>query len=414
MPTSTQDILLTIAAAVFALALLFFFASVRQFRRSRKDVFWRRRREAGQRGWRFFLVSFVMFGLGTLSCAASFGVMWFDLAEGDDSTTTTAVVSSDGAMTPSVAVEPTAPVGGDALVTPDPGTVSEDNPAPNNVSDTPAENPDGLASTVPPAEEEDSASASQTPAVSAIAPSSGVTETMVTPTPTVALPTASDVALVPTESLTTEAPSPALPPTTMRTPMASRILPPSQIPVTPDEGADDVPERTPDRTPDQFSPTPVIVTVTPGSTPSVTPFPTFTPQFAATPLVASVTPRSDALMTISALDSQLQQADTDNYTPVEPRTTFDTQTERIFVFVDFRNMTDGVWWRYEVADQETGKLLADRDDVWALGDEGDMYFFFDSSDLAPGEYEIRLYVGADSTIPRNRESFTVVDAPAEE
>src|SRR5258708_25091250 len=44
-----------IAAGTLALALVLFALSLRYFRKSRTDFYWRRRRAAGQRGWRLFV-----------------------------------------------------------------------------------------------------------------------------------------------------------------------------------------------------------------------------------------------------------------------------------------------------------------------------------------------------------------------
>ena len=70
MPDSIPNALIFFTGGVFALALLLFLVSFRLFRRSRTDVFWRRRREAGQRGWRLFLLSVMLFIISGLSCLA--------------------------------------------------------------------------------------------------------------------------------------------------------------------------------------------------------------------------------------------------------------------------------------------------------------------------------------------------------
>src|SRR5258707_12156452 len=44
-----------LAAGLLALALVFFLISLRFFRKSRTDFYWRRRRAAGQRGWQLFV-----------------------------------------------------------------------------------------------------------------------------------------------------------------------------------------------------------------------------------------------------------------------------------------------------------------------------------------------------------------------
>ena len=71
MPELSPDTLLYGAAGLFALAVLLFLISLRLFRRSRRDVFWRRRREAGQRGWRLFVLAFTLFVLSGVTCAST-------------------------------------------------------------------------------------------------------------------------------------------------------------------------------------------------------------------------------------------------------------------------------------------------------------------------------------------------------
>jgi hypothetical protein len=67
----TPTTLLYFTGITLVLALLFFGVSWRLFRRSRNDVFWRRRREAGQRGWRLFVLACVLVGLSGLTCVGT-------------------------------------------------------------------------------------------------------------------------------------------------------------------------------------------------------------------------------------------------------------------------------------------------------------------------------------------------------
>ncbi|GEM_PF-567314 len=63
-----QSVAPLIAAAIFVVALLLFLASLRLFRKSRTDFYWRRRRAAGQRGWRMFVTSIVLTLLAGMLC----------------------------------------------------------------------------------------------------------------------------------------------------------------------------------------------------------------------------------------------------------------------------------------------------------------------------------------------------------
>src|SRR2546428_4660080 len=56
------------AVGLFGLALLTFFLSLRFFRKSRTDFYWRRRRSAGQRGWRLFVWSIILTLVSGLLC----------------------------------------------------------------------------------------------------------------------------------------------------------------------------------------------------------------------------------------------------------------------------------------------------------------------------------------------------------
>src|SRR5579859_5779654 len=57
-----------LAAGLLALALVFFLVSLRYFRKSRTDFYWRRRRTAGQRGWRLFVWSLGLMLVSGLIC----------------------------------------------------------------------------------------------------------------------------------------------------------------------------------------------------------------------------------------------------------------------------------------------------------------------------------------------------------
>jgi hypothetical protein len=103
MPESIQDSLPTITAILLGLALLSFLVSLRLFRRSRRDVFWRRRREAGQRGWRLFLLSITLLVVGTVSCAMTLAV---SMISDDDGDSTPTVIAVDAGQTPTPTLLP--------------------------------------------------------------------------------------------------------------------------------------------------------------------------------------------------------------------------------------------------------------------------------------------------------------------
>lgn len=280
MPDTIQHILPYITGMLFLFALLVFLVSARLFRRSRTDVFWRRRRQAGRRGWHLFLAAFGILITSGLSCA----------------------------LTLAVAVAP-----------------DQNEPTPARVGIT------GTAVSFPPTATETAAA-----------------------TPSATLPAVND------------------------TPSRS----PTQIPATP-------------------TPVVIMITTTPIVVPTVTPFPTFTPN--APPLEANATPRPNARIVITALDDRISDA----FAPVNPRTTFSAGTERIYMFVEFRNMAPGVLWTHNL--YRDGELVDGNTYLWGLETDGQGYFFFGSDDgFAPGNYEIRLFIG-NNTSPINVMPFTIME-----
>ncbi len=291
MLDSLHDILPIVSGGVFGLALLLFLVSLRLFRRSRNDTFWRRRRDAGQRGWRVFLVAATLAVFSGFSCAATLVMNRFL----DDSDQGPAAVS---------VAENTEP--GSTSATP----ASDTNDPDNNVA-------------------------------------SGDLST------------------------------PSITPIELR---ESPIV----IDVT-------------------STPVVLIVTSTPGATPTETPFPTFTPH--VTPLISSVTPNPDAEIRITALDDQISDA----MTPINPRATFAPGTTRIYLFVEFRNMAQGVLWKRML--YREGEAIDGSAYLWGLETDGTGYFFFGNNNgFAPGHYEIRLFLGENPT-PINISAFTITESP---
>src|SRR5512143_887730 len=69
-PEQIRTVAPFIAVGILALALLLFLSSLRMFRKSRTDFYWRRRRAAGQRGWRLFVWSIVLSLMSGVLCLA--------------------------------------------------------------------------------------------------------------------------------------------------------------------------------------------------------------------------------------------------------------------------------------------------------------------------------------------------------
>jgi hypothetical protein len=285
MSDSIRDILPFSVGIAFILALLLLLVSLRLFRRSRTDVFWRRRRDAGRRGWRLFVLAFVFFGFSAVLCAAT---LLMTLVFDHNDTSEPDLVVSTGIQ-----------------------FVEEISPTPPDTAILPADQ-----STPPP-----------------------------NPTGTL---------------------SPAFPNNPLTTPPDTVV---------------------------------VIITTTPILTSTETPFPTFTPDFP--PLQSSVTPLPGASIRITALDDEIS----DTFTPINPRTVFQPGTTRIYLFVEFSNMLQGVLWKRHL--YRNGELIDGNAYLWGPESEGIAYFFFGNPDgLEPGDYEIRLFIG-DSPDPVHVMPFNI-------
>lgn len=285
--------LFTITVALFALGLLLFAISLRLFRRSRKDTYWRRRRDAGQRGLRVFSLAILLLIVSAGTCLFTILAALIDDKNSPDTTPTSLVESITTTETPT------------------PADTASDNPTP--------------LSTATSAPEELSAT---------LTPEPQITET----------------------------------PAQTNTPVV------------------------------------VIVTATPQLMPTHTPFPTFTPV--VTHLAQSpVAPDPDASILITALDDRIS----DTLRPVNPRTAFIAGTRRIYFFVLFDDMAAGVQWRRELYRDD--ELVDQSRYQWGKENAGTTYFFFGNNEgFAPGDYEIRLYIG-ESDEPISASEFTVLPTP---
>jgi len=135
MRDSLPNLLPFAAIGLIALGLLLFAVSLRLFRRSRTDTFWRRRRQAGQRGWRVLVSAFVMLALGSVACLFTLGLTLLG-GRADEPTT----VALDGQRTLDASSTPDGMIGGAGPAganTPppdaasDPSATDASTPAPN-------------------------------------------------------------------------------------------------------------------------------------------------------------------------------------------------------------------------------------------------------------------------------------------
>jgi hypothetical protein len=114
--------------------------------------------------------------------------------------------------------------------------------------------------------------------------------------------------------------------------------------------------------------------------------PAASPTVTDTPVQGKATPRSDVFLGSLVLSRGIGP----NKTPLQPSSTFSVSDAYIYVFYEFRNMTNGISWshRWFRGSTEVGS----ESNLWNYGLEGRGYLFF-SPAVGPGQYEIRLYIG---------------------
>ncbi len=134
------------------------------------------------------------------------------------------------------------------------------------------------------------------------------------------------------------------------------------------------PTLAPTRTGPASSPTPAGSTLTPTAT-----------EFPLLPLPSDVTPPAGAELSIVAVDGSVSA----DLQPVNPDTVLRAGATRIYFWVAYRGLVDGVAWeRYLLRD---GRAIQGGAYLWNGGAEGtSLYFFGDAEGFEPGEYEIRL------------------------
>ncbi len=150
----------------------------------------------------------------------------------------------------------------------------------------------------------------------------------------------------------------------------------------------------------------VVVTATPAATATPTAFPTFTQEAAPAVTQTAATPaEDDGRLSITALDDRIS----DDLQPINPRVTFVAGTPRIYVFLRYAGMAQGVPWRRAL--YRDGELLESTDYTWGQDAQGTTYFFFGSAEgFAEGSYEVRVFVGNDPA-PAATATFSVLPAP---
>ncbi len=133
-----------------------------------------------------------------------------------------------------------------------------------------------------------------------------------------------------------------------------------------------------------------------------TPTATFESVLALTPALSQQQPRTGANIEIIAAATSISADET----AVDPTIEFPAGVQRIYLFIDFQRMDDGVSWSRVLF--RDGVPIQGQSYLWSLGEEGSSYFFFGSDEgYPPGEYEARLFL-SDTTISQFK--FSIIPA----
>ena len=154
-------------------------------------------------------------------------------------------------------------------------------------------------------------------------------------------------------------------PTPTLTPIIAPTLRPTRTPTT-------TPTRRPTATP-PFIPTP---------TPAISP-----PESALTPLPSAVPAGEEAHITIVTLAADQDE----DGQPVDPGAEFPPGDHRVYLFISYEGMANGVAWTFAVYRAE--EFLDSSTQLWEWGAEGRTYLYYKPpGGYEPGIYEMRVFV----------------------
>lgn len=124
-------------------------------------------------------------------------------------------------------------------------------------------------------------------------------------------------------------------------------------------------------------------TITPTESPPTAPP---TPYIAT--IQSTVTPPADAGLAITGISSGLSP----ELEPVNTGDVFPVGTPRIYYWVEFENMVNGMSWsRALLLD---GRVVRTESEAWERGTEGVAYYWFDAQGGWPtGRYEVQFFLG---------------------
>jgi hypothetical protein len=159
-----------------------------------------------------------------------------------------------------------------------------------------------------------------------------------------------------------------------------------------------VPTATPTATlPSTSTPRPTRTpTVTPTRRPTATPpfIPTSTsavpvPESALSPLPSAVPAGGDARIAIITTAADRD----DNEQPVGPGTEFPPGDHRVYLFISYEGMANGVAWT--LAMYREGEFLDATTQLWEWGEQGSTYLYYKPpGGYEPGLYEMRVFIEA--------------------
>lgn len=137
------------------------------------------------------------------------------------------------------------------------------------------------------------------------------------------------------------------------------------------------------------TPTPTITpTASPTPTQTVTPTATYDVVLNLTPPPSTIQPRRSAAAAIVSAALAISAAQR----PISPAETFPAGVRRVYFFVRYTNMTDGIIWSRIL--YRDGVPVQGGTYTWTAGEDGEMFFFFGRADgYPPGNYEVRLFLG---------------------
>jgi len=128
----------------------------------------------------------------------------------------------------------------------------------------------------------------------------------------------------------------------------------------------------------------------PTATPPFIPTPTQAiplPEPALSPLPSAVPAGEDARIAIITLAAGLD----DGGQPVDPGAEFPPGDHRVYLFVSYEGLADGVAWTFAVYHE--GEFLDGTTQLWEWGEQGTTYFDYKPPQgYEPGVYEMRLFI----------------------